>query len=260
MYYPIQLPHILETRFSHSNRYSESCDTTLDNFVICCWEITPLPSFSEATATVNNIIVTDGCIDLVVGYDEKRIGFSGMRHTVFDYTICTPMRFFGARLKPGAFHQLTNHPATDAMDAFLPLEEFDASFDAEAFFGLPYDEAKLSFRHYLRLLAQGKEPQNYVLLFDELYENPPKTTAELYDLLHFSSRQCQRLFLKYYGYSPQKALSILRFQRCLAVLTSQDAKPADLLSISHYCDQSHYSKDFRKNIGITPRELIARYT
>ncbi len=54
-------------------------------------------------------------------------------------------------------------------------------------------------------------------------------------------------------------LSILRFQRCLQILTSNQAKPADILTVTNYYDQPHFNKDFKRHLGITPLELMARY-
>lgn len=257
LYKPVQIPQILDPAYAEHVSYLEDYDKDALGFAICFWEMQPK---GKGAQIVSNVIVTDGCIDLVVGFDEHSIGFSGMSETVYDYQIDARQRFMGVRLKPGAFAQLTGLGALQAMDNFLPLESYDPSFDTNTFFSLSFDEAQVVFKAYVRGLMTNKEPDEFVTLFDTLIGNTPSTVPELCEQLHFSPRQCQRLFMKHYGYSPQKALSILRFQHYLDVLTSKEATPSDLLSVAHYCDQSHCIKDFKKHIGLTPLELIARYS
>ena len=256
MYYPIQMPYILNKEFSKHVNYSEETVDTYSGFVICLWEMQPL---SNLNLTVDNIIVADGCIDLVASFDEGLIGFAGMSRTIFDFKHKLPARSFGVRMTPGAFHQLTGLPATAAMNTFLPIEDVFPEFECKSFFALTYESAKEYFRSFLAGKTRGKTPDEFTGLFHLLSENMPNTTGELYQTLHFSPRQCQRLFLKHYGIAPKMVLSIMRFQRCLEILTSHQATPADILSATNYYDQPHFINDFKRNIGITPLELIRIY-
>ena len=104
MYYPIQIPYILQSEFFNNVIYSEKRVADLSDFVICFWKMLPK---TEKKCQINNIIVTDGCVDLVVDFDNKLIGYAGMSKTDFDFSMIMPRRLFGARLMPGAFQQLT---------------------------------------------------------------------------------------------------------------------------------------------------------
>lgn len=256
MYYPVQIPYILNQTFFRNMRYIESLSEEYGGFVICFWEMQPL---SDRQLSVENVIAADACIDIVAGYDEKKIGFAGMSKTEFDFKVDLPARFFGARLMPGAFHQLTGLPAAAAMDTFLPIETVFEDFDQPLFFSLPFEESKEYFKKFLSGKTKHKSPDMFTALFSILYENAPSNTKELYQMLNFSPRQCQRLFSKHYGVTPKMALSIVRFQKCLEILTSPKARPADILSVTGYYDQPHFIKDFKRNIGITPMELIRLY-
>ena len=143
MYYPIQIPYILNADFSRNMRYSEESADECGGFAICYWAMQPL---SEHKISVSNIIATDACIDLVASLDEKSIGFAGMSKTKFDFQLDLPSRSFGVRMMPGAFHQLTGLPASAAMDSFLPLESIFNDFDGDLFFSLPLEQAKEYFR------------------------------------------------------------------------------------------------------------------
>jgi hypothetical protein len=196
MYYPVQIPFILNQRFAEAIRYTEEIPQQSGNFVICFWEMTPL---AKQEIEVDNVIVTDGCIDLVVDYDGKQICYAGASKTDFHYRVDSTSRYMGARLKPGAFHQLTGLPASAAMNTFLSLDTVDKAFVFDAFFSLSFEQAKERFKEYLSKLISDKTPDNFTLLFDSLIQSPPATAGELYNRLHFSSRQCQRLFAKHFG-------------------------------------------------------------
>lgn len=76
-----------------------------------------------------------------------------------------------------------------------------------------------------------------------------------------STRQTQRLFLKHYGLTPKMILSVIRFQRSLEILLDiggSNRKPADIDCLGYY-DQPHLIKEIKKNIGITPVELLKNY-
>jgi len=237
-------------------RYTETAAVQCGGFVICFWEMQPL---TNSKLSVENVIAADACIDIVVLFDEKSIGFAGMSKTEFHFIHDLPNRSFGARLMPGAFHQITGLPATAAMNGFLPLEAVFKDFNKSVFFSLAFEQAKEFLKYSLSEKTRTMVPDTFTTLFNTLSESTPATAKELYQMLHFSPRQCQRLFEKHYGISPKMALSILRFQKCLQILTSPKAVPADILNATSYYDQPHFINDFKRNIGLTPLELIHIY-
>lgn len=257
MYYPIQIPYVLDKTFAEFISYSEEVVSDFQDFVICLWEMQPLTNNKK---TVENIIVSDACIDLVADYDGKRIGFVGMSKTNFNFTITLPAYSMGARFKPGAFYAITGIPAAKAMDNFLPVSIIDKHFDTERFFKLKYSDAKLFFKNYVGSLIENKKPNKFMALFEELNNDIPNSVLEVYSKLYYSRRQCQRLFSKNYGLSPQMVLCILRFQWCLKNLVSGEKSAKDIMDISNYYDQSHFIHDFKQNIGLTPLELVRKYT
>lgn len=257
MYYPLQIPYILSKEFSEAVKYSEEVNAELKDFVNCFWE---MRSIIQQEKTIENIVVTDGCIDLVTDFKNKQIGFAGMSKTNFEFKIQTPSSFYGVRMKPGAFYHLTRIPASKAMDSFIPLDVYDPHFGAGDFFSLPIEEAKLFMKNYIIKLCEGKKINTFLTLFDELYDDIPDTAESIYEKLGFSSKQTQRIFSTNFGLTPKVVLSILRFQKCLEVLTSGKANPGDVLGIVNFYDQAHFINDFKRNIGLTPFELVRKYS
>jgi AraC-like DNA-binding protein len=252
----MQIPYILNSKFERNILYLEETVEQLQNFVICFWEMQPRFAFKQI---IENIMVTDGCIGLVADYDRRRVGFVGMSKTDFHHYLKLPSRIIGARLKPGAFKQLTGFPATAVMDSFLPVDAVLKDFYSEIFLSLPYDDAKEYFKSYFYHLLDNKIANNYTNLFDELFIDPPSTIEELFGLLGYSSRKCERLFNTYYGLTPRKVLSIVRFQKNLSLLLTNKSDTAFISEDVTYYDQLHFIKDYKRQLGITPKELIATY-
>ena len=255
MYYPVQIPYILSKEFSESIKYSEEILPLYEDFIVCLWEMQPL---SNAKRTVENIIITDACIDIIVNFEEKAIGFAGMSKTNFNFKINTPASFLGIRFKPGAFHAITGIPANKVMDAFLPITDFDKNFNIAEFFELNFSDAKTFLINYAGNLIKNNRDSKFIDFFTQLNENIPNSVSEIFDKLYLCPRQCQRLFQKNYGLSPQMILCILRFQKCLKTILEEKSSKS-VRETSNYYDQSHFIKDFKRNIGITPFELVRKY-
>ncbi|AOA02609.1 helix-turn-helix domain-containing protein [Carnobacterium maltaromaticum] len=259
MYYPIQIPYILSPIFKEHVSFEEEIIPEFEDFVICFWET---KSISDSKEVANNIIIPDGCIDLIVDYQTQQIGFSGMSQTDFHYEIINPANFIGARLKPGAFYQLTGIPATEAMDNFLSLSIVDPTVNYDDFFQLDPTAGKSVLKKLIEELSGEQKPGDFIQLFDELFEADSVITVnELAANMSKSMRQTQRLFLKHYGLTPKMILSVIRFQRSLEILLDiggSNRKPADIDCLGYY-DQPHLIKEIKKNIGITPVELLKNY-
>lgn len=256
MYYPIQLPFILNEEFTRVMTYREKKVPECSDFVLCFWEMAPKTNEKKR---VKNVIIADGCIDLIVDYDQKQLFFTGNQQTDFNYDIETPAHFFGARMMPGAFHQLTGIAASEAMEEYILLQDIFNNLNVESFFSGSFESAQEALQAYMIDKFFGICPNDFTQLFSRFADKIPQNTKELYKSLHFSPRQCQRVFAKNYGLTPKMVLSILRFQKCLQILTSEQAKPADILAITNYYDQPHFNKDFKHHLGITPLELVSRY-
>ena len=253
MYYPIQAPYLLNSEFLKHVDYQEKRIALLDDFLICLWSMTPK---TTSSAVVNNVIAFDGCIDLVISPADKMIIFAGMSQTIFDDPMELPANWYGFRLKPGAFHALTGLDANLAMDKTLHLHEFDKDFDYAPFFELDFDGQQRFLVNYLATLGEKSRNVHYLSLFDELWENDVLTTVELAEKLGLNIRQMQRVLAKKFGLSPQKILNVVRFQKCISGLMSGSATPDDILAMTAYYDQSHFIKDFKRYIGLTPFEFL----
>lgn len=253
MYKPIQVPYLLNNQFSEAIEYNEYYLQTQTDFIICTWEMLPK---SNRTTSVTNVIICDGCIDLVVDFNNKTIGFCGMSKTNFNFQIDLPSKYFGIRFTPGTFYQLTNLSAEKAIDNFLDIDDV-FPFDFDLFWSLDFTSSKQFLLEFIENKLLLCSPSEYTTLFSQIQDSCQSRAFKLYERFNFSPRQTQRLFKKYYGLTPKQVLSIIRFQNCLKLLLDQQIDQQNLSQ--YYYDQSHYLGDFKRNIGITPSQLINLY-
>lgn len=79
------------------------------------------------------------------------------------------------------------------------------------------------------------------------------TIEELAKIAGLSSRQFGRCFIDTYGISPQKFLIQMRVQAACELLRGSNDDLADIALNLGFYDQSSFTLQFRKNMGLTPR-------
>lgn len=250
MYQPIQPHHLFHQAYEEKIHYKETVLPDLADVLVCMWESI---SF-DFSGTVKDVIIADGCIDLIVNVLEQSIFYTGSSKTDFNFITRFPEHYIGFRLKPGAFFALTGREATEAMDQVLFIEEVATDFDTTHFFTLTIEEMKETLIGYLTDLAKLNSSTEYIRLFEELYIKKLPFPQALYEYMRLSPRHVQRLFKKHYGLTPQLALSTIKFHHSLTTLLKQPSDRREL--VGNYYDQSHFINEFKKNIGLTPSEFV----
>lgn len=257
MYYPTQVPSVLDDDFKQYVNYKEEIVEELKDFLICIWTMQPK---TNVDVIVKDIVLIDGCTELVISYSTKQVVFAGPSLTKTAYAETTDVKssYIGAKFKPGAFTQLTDREAQTVDGRYLFLSEVDGSFNQSSLAGLTFEGTKEFLINYLIKFANGKKPNGFVTLFDELIKNPPLKVELLYDKFHLSPRQCQRQFIKYYGLSPQLVLQVVRFHYCLILITHGKVAPKNILDEVQFSDQSHFIREFKKHLGLTPSQYFKK--
>jgi AraC-like DNA-binding protein len=82
---------------------------------------------------------------------------------------------------------------------------------------------------------------------------------ELARRAHMSVRAFERRFLAQFHVSPQKYLRKLRLRLASRELVYTEARMAEVALRCGFADQSHFTREFRRHYGVTPREYRERY-
>jgi methylphosphotriester-DNA--protein-cysteine methyltransferase len=76
--------------------------------------------------------------------------------------------------------------------------------------------------------------------------------------LKLSTRQLERLCLRYFGLRPKRLLRRQRFLRTLAAIRDVQPGSWSRLIDPHYVDQPHFIKEFHYFLGMSPRAYFTR--
>lgn len=198
MYSPIQVPYIVNPIYQKYFKYPAIVIPSLQDFVICLWEH---QSLTQDSYEVNDLIIPDGCIDLFIDFKKQSSNFQvSVKQSMIS----------------------------------IAISEFKIPFNLDYFFSLSYSQQKEYFIDYLHQLIEGHTPNQFIKLIDRFSQIPASTIQDLCQDLVVGTRQCQQLFKKYYGISPQLMLLTLRFQYCLKILTDPHASEKKLIALHYY--------------------------
>ena len=238
-------------QFLKTQKYQPSF--TLQSYIDTYW------SFQNGSSkSILMPIVPDGCMDIVC--QNRQWMLVGAMSESKIMPIEAGDDAFGIRFRPSVLPQLLHIEAHTFINRIVPLAEVSPSL------------------HY-QLDRYGSDEAQKVILLDALFESLCKTTVfhqpildlvdhiTLYqgvrtmrDLEHFTqlgSRQIERLFKHYIGYTPKKFCTILRFFTVFKEVIKNDISNFSAMAYEFgYCDQSHFNKEFKKFSQFFPTHEI----
>lgn len=109
----------------------------------------------------------------------------------------------------------------------------------------------------LRQLHNGGESKPKLVDAIELMENnleEPICLDELATFVGVSRRQLERMFLKYLNCSPSRYYLRLRLDRARQLLKQSSMSIVEISAACGFISTPHFSRCYRKHIGITPRD------
>jgi transcriptional regulator GlxA family with amidase domain len=88
----------------------------------------------------------------------------------------------------------------------------------------------------------------------------PLTNRRLAGIAHMSLRSFERKFRASFHLTPQHYLKRLRLQMASRALVFTGQSLVEVAQGCGFCDQSHFTREFGKHFGRTPREFRVHYT
>jgi AraC-like DNA-binding protein len=99
-----------------------------------------------------------------------------------------------------------------------------------------------------------------VLTYLRDHYHEPITNHQLARLAHMSDRAFERKFRANFHLTPQKYLRNLRLHMASRALVYTNHSLANVALNCGFVDQSHFSREFRRHFGRTPRDYRAHYS
>lgn len=258
MYYPKQIPYLLDKEFNENIKYTEHNIQEIEEYCMCIWE---MKSKRILDKSVSNNILPDACIDIVIDFTKNAICFAGFSKETEDFKLNEKIDYMGVRLKPGAFYAIFNIEASKIMDNMIPFEKIEKEYKLDRIFEFVDASERIEcLKEYLLEKIDNKLKKEFIMIANELYENPSEQSViNISRKLGYNIRQLSRIFKRNYGISPKVLLNILRLHLCLTLLLDENMKLADVLVQCGFYDQSHFIKEIKRYTGISPLKLIEQY-
>ncbi len=257
MYYPKQIPYLLDQRFREQVEYTEYHFEELNDYCMCIWKMS---SKTRIDQPIYNYILPDACIDIVIDFTEKQIVFAGFSKETEFLELNGKVDYLGVRLKPSVFYSIYKVDADQIMDNGILFEKLEKRESLDHIFLCDDGERVNILKTYLKEKIKLVKNRDYIKIVDLLYENPKaQTVLELGDELGYKERQLLRVFKKIYGVSPKVLLNIVRLHFCLNCLFEDNKTMSEIAYMCGFYDQSHFIKEIKRYTGISPLVLLEKY-
>ncbi|HWM02175.1 MAG TPA: helix-turn-helix domain-containing protein [Actinophytocola sp.] len=214
-----------------------------------------LPPGRHASVT----LLPHPCVNLV--HDRGMVAVAGVGSERFTYAYSGQGRVFGVKFRPGAFRPFLGRPVAELTDQTRPLATLwgapaadRLAADLAAAPGL--DELVAVAERHLR--AHWPEPDPEVAAIGSivhalLHDRTVTRVEEVSDRFGIRPRTLQRMFQRYVGVSPKWVLRRYRLHEAAARLAEgTDTTWAEVAADLGYFDQSHFIRDFTREVGMTP--------
>lgn len=239
----------------------------LVHLVECFWTIRsedPLPD-----ARLNRVL-PDGCSDIIVDLGEPsarpaglpprcRSYAVGIMETALVVELTGRVDLLGVRFRPGGATPVLGVPADELAGRRLALDDVVAGTRdvAERLREVPSGSRPAMFARLVQGLraARGEDPDSRVARAATMIRqrHGAVSVAALADAVGVSRRHLERLFARDVGSTPQQACRVARFRGTVERMAhSPRLSLARVAYASGYCDQAHFTREFRRLAGVPP--------
>lgn len=258
LYYPKQIPYLLDKEFQENIKYKEYHVKELSDCCMCIWQ---MQSKKVLDKTIYNYILPDACIDIVIDFSNKSICFAGFSKETMPFELNKKIDYMGVRLKPGLFYHLFKISADKIMDHTIPFSKIENVFNLDEIFTLIDTKDRIRvLKNYLLKKTKDASSNKFIIMVEQLYQNPKEQNVIMIaGNFGCHKRHLQRIFKTNYGVSPKVLLNILRLHLCLTLMLEEDKDLMDIASICGFYDQSHFIKEVKRYTGFSPLKLLEDY-
>ncbi|WP_235857570.1 helix-turn-helix domain-containing protein [Paenibacillus albiflavus] len=207
-------------------------------------------------------VIPNPCANLVV--EPNQTAIYGVSSHKFTHRIEGKGSVCGVKFRPGGLYPFVQIPLSQLTNRSMPIHTITPITPSriEAELLTIQDASKMAECAEFYLFPKLPSPDPSVMLVNQIVDyistNQDLTRVDqVSDYFDINARQLQRLFNQYVGVPPKWVIKINRLQNAAESMDYNDYN--DLINLSNdlgYYDQSHFIKDFKSIIGLTPDEYI----
>lgn len=258
MYYPKQIPYLLNKEFRENIEYKEYNVKELEDYCMCIWT---MKSKKILNKTISNNILPDACIDIVIDFVSNTISFAGFSKETKDFKLDKKIDYMGVRLKPSIFYLLFNVAADKVMDNEIAFSAIEKEDNIDRILELENTNERIEYlKMYLFKKAKVQKEMPFMEIVEKLYDNPKEqSVTDIAKKLGYHERNLYRVFKANFGVSPKVLLNIIRLHLCLTLILEKKMSLIDIAFFCGFYDQSHLIKEIKKYTSISPLKIIEEY-
>lgn len=218
--------------------------------------------------------MADGCAEMVFHYrgDFSEVDSTDYHPAVLHAQTNRHRRFlthgsfgiFGAYLYPTALPQLFGLSSSAFSNQMPQLTDFlgaEGRFLTEQIMTAPSHKQRVQLLSEFLQQRLGEREQEetaaHVAVKHIIRVNGQVDVASLASRICLSTRQFERKFKEFSGFSPKIYTRIIRFQRALTEYGNKQLNMTEIAYQCGYYDQSHFIHDFREFSGYHPRQYFS---
>ena len=257
LYYPVQLPDILNDEFKKNTSYKEYELPEFADMIMCVWSMRS----ANLKKPVINKILPDACVDIVIDFTDKIAVFAAFSKATEDFEVSGKIDYVGIRFKPGVFNCLYKISSDKITDTSVHVDKIETEYDFTKILKIKNTYWRLEFlKKYLSEKKKKFVSTKLMKLLPEVYLSP--TNQKIYELfckMNYSARHLNRVFYREIGVNPKTFLNIVRLHKSLNILKNNPkANLSDLAFESGFFDQAHFIKEIKRYCGISPLQIAKR--
>ena len=238
-------PHLLLSPYI--SNYTITCPLGMD------WEQSVMPTASTT------LVYSIGASDIIGGLR----GVNTVPCNIGGYAAQIPLLIL-VEFHPAGLYPFVRHNQHELLDRSVLFEDLSTVIDRQI------KEALLRYNTiteltealddiFLSHLDPDRINDTLTFAMNEIIRNKGMIKGqELADLACYSERHLNRLFRQHIGTGIKTFSRIMRLKYVLDLLGDQAIPAAGILEQTGYYDPSHFVRDFREIVGMTPGEYRAR--
>jgi AraC-like DNA-binding protein len=245
----------------------------LSSIIKSCWL---MRSYGASPQQVPDLLIPDGCPELIVvyrgGYCKTRLNQPAQKREIRSSCLVGlqtdtqlvqrvgEVHILGFKFQPLGFYRLFPDQAAQMVNQNCPVSQpwLQALEEALSKADQIKAVAEISTPFFEQQLRQSPSSIGLSVTASALEDMKAslgqKPIREFARQQHRSIRQLQRYFKRYIGLTPKQMASIYRFKALYRESVIHRIQPQDYFQYGYF-DQTHFIKDFKQHLGITPTQV-----
>jgi len=221
------------------------------------------------------MIIPKGCVEIIFNFSRDKITYcpggntesvlprcfiSGINTASFILKHSSHHAFFGLRLQPQVIRHLLYVPSGEFKDKTIDLTLIDSVFNQlwHHLYRIGFDQRIALMKKWIHRAYTA--PRDLDKAIGGFLGEPIRdlTVAQLSEQFCSSQRNLTRKFKELLGMCTEEALLYKKYLQSLELVHHTNQPLTGIAYLSGFYDQSHFTREFRRYTGLTPKEYRKR--